>query len=257
MRIVYLHDGTFEGLLHAVATAVKSGGDVKGIYDKKRYSPSLFDVCKPLKTDGDQVQRLFDYLKGLGNGPLRFAMDGYLSDDVEIGIHLYEMVRLCLVHGGRAGQLYTNDSIKYLDDLSKKVRFEAHRLTGLIRFRIFNDGLQYAPFEPDCIVIGYLARHFRERLKNRRWILHDIRRNLALYWDGESLQPIDIEKDFTDYVRKFGEVSEEKLSEDEVYYQQLWTSFHSAIANASRENIKLQRQFMPQRYWKYLVEMKP
>ena len=194
-------------------------------------------------------------MKNLKGAAARFTINGFLSDDREVGIHLYWMVRECLVRGSEATQLYTHDSIKYLDKLSQKVSFEAHRFTGLIRFRILEDGLQYAPFEPDCMVIGHCALHFKKRLKNRRWILHDIRRNHALYWDGDSLQLIDIDEDFTKYVRQHGEIPESRLSEKERHYQELWKSFHTAIANTDRKNLGLQRQFMPRRYWKYLIEM--
>jgi probable DNA metabolism protein len=254
--IIYLHDGSFEGLLHAVAIAVKSKERVLGIYAERGFSPKIFDTPIRIQTDNQQAFRLFEYLKSLNGSAARLFVNGFLSDDPEVGIHLCRMVHECLARGSKATQLYTHDSIKYLDRLSQKVSFEAHRFTGLIRFRILDDGLQYAPFEPDCMVIGHLARHFKDRLENRRWILHDIRRNYALYWDGDSLQSIDIEESFTSYIRQHGEIPDSNMSEDELYYQELWKSFHTAIANKDRKNQNLQRQFMPRRYWKYLVEMR-
>ncbi|TKB10241.1 DNA metabolism protein [Desulforhopalus sp. IMCC35007] len=254
--IIYLHDGSFEGLMHAVAAAVKSKEDVQGIYAEKEFSPRIFDTCIQIKTDSQQSLRLFEYLKKLKGNAARFAINGFLSEDLQVGIHLYWLVRQCLVYGAKATQLYTHDSIRHLDKLSQKVGSEAHRFTGLIRFRILEDGLQYGPFEPDCNVIGYCAQHFRERLKNQSWILHDIRRNHALYWDRDSLQSIDIDESFTSHVRQYGEIPESSLSEAERYYQKLWKSFHAAIANQERKNLNLQRQFLPQRYWKYLVEMR-
>lgn len=253
--IIYLHDGSFEGLLHAVSAAVKSQKDVQGIYAAKGFTPQIFDTVIQIQTDNQQALRLFKYLKNLKGAAAHFAVNGFLSDDREVGIHLYWMVRECLVRGSKATQLYTHNSINYLDKLSQKVSFEAHRFTGLIRFRILADGLQYAPFEPDCMVIGHCALHFKQRLKNRRWILHDIRRNHALYWNGDSLQSIDIDEDFTKHVRQYGEIPESRLSEKERHYQELWKSFHTAIANTDRKNLGLQRQFMPRRYWKYLIEM--
>lgn len=255
--IVYLHDGTFEGLLHAVAAAIKSQENIRGIYAGKGFSPQIFDTLVHIQTDSRQALRLFTYLKKLNTTAARFAVNGFLSDDNEVGIHLYRMVRECLVRGSKATQLYSHNSIRYLDKISQKVSFEAHRFTGLIRFRILQDGLQYAPFEPDCNVIGYCAFHFKQRLKNQRWILHDIRRNYALYWDSHSLQPIDIDQDFTNHVQQYGEIPESKLSEAEHHYQELWKSFHTAIANSDRQNTDLQQQFMPRRYWKYLIEMEP
>ncbi len=253
--IVYLHDGSFEGLLNAVATAIKSSHDVQGIYTEKSYSPRIFDTLISLSTDKQQALRLFEYLKKLGGSAATFTLNGFLSEDRDVGIHLYRMVQECLVHGAQATQIYTIDSIRYLDKLSKKVGFEAHRFNGLIRFRILEDRLLYAPFEPDCNIIGYCAQHFRQRLKNQHWILHDIGREHALYWDGDTLQSIDIDTNFTRHVRDHGEIPDKEFSLDEQHYQELWKTFHTAIANPDRDNPGLQRQLMPKRYWKYLVEM--
>jgi probable DNA metabolism protein len=38
-------------------------------------------------------------------------------------------------------------------------------------------------------------------------------------------------------------------------WEQLWQTYHKAINNEDRANPKLQKQFMPKRYWKYLPEL--
>lgn len=253
--LVYLHDGSFEGLLHSVAAAVKCGKAVGGIYPAAGHVRTLFDQYLVVETDPLQAERLLGYLQGVSGAAVFFAINGYLSEDPEIGIHLYHFVRLCLARGSAAVELYSDDSVRYLDGLCRKVNFEAHRLTGLIRFRMLADQLQYGPFESDHNVIGYLASHFRERFSNRRWMLHDIGRNFALYWDGKTLNPAEVDGRITGHVSKYGELPKDQISEDERYYQQLWRSFHTTAANPDRENRLLQRQYMPRRYWKYLIEM--
>lgn len=165
------------------------------------------------------------------------------------------MVKLCVSNGSSILGDYTNPSIQYLEALSRKVGFEAHRFAGLLRFRVLASGVQYAPFEPDHNVIGYCALHFIQRLAARQWILHDIKRNIALYWDGTSVKNVEIDREMTEMIRRCGEIPKEMLGSDEQYYQELWKSFHASIYNPSRKNLNLQRQCMPQRYWKYLVEM--
>lgn len=251
---IFLYDGSFEGLLTAVACAVKSNTPIQGVYDQSRYNPRLFDTIINISTNRGQATRLFDYLRKLKGKAARYTMDGYLSEEPEIGTHLYKMVEECLLHGTNATENFTNDSIKYLNAVSERVFFEMDRYTGLLRFRILEDGLQYAPFEANHNIIGYLADHFKTRLQSRRWILHDIHRNYALYWDTASIQTVDMDGGFTAHVRQYGEVPEDQLHETEQYYQDLWKIFHKTIAISNRENPKLQAQFMPQRYWKYLIE---
>lgn len=252
---VYLHDGSFDGLLTAVALAVKARRPVAAICAVADYGPRLFEEPVTVATDPAQADRLFSYLRGLGGQAAGYCMNGYLSEERQVGIHLLRLVQLCLLHGGRATDLYRDDSIHTLARLARRVSFEAHRLCGLIRFRLLQEGLQYAPFESDHNVIGYLARHFRQRLPERSWILHDLGRQQALYWDTSDLRSIEIDPAFTDEVRLTGEVPEHYLHPGEAGVQALWRMFHGAIANPDRDNPRLQRQLMPSRYWKYLPEM--
>jgi len=253
--LLYLYDGSFEGLLSAVALAVKSGRSVPGIYPEGRYAVQLFDTIVNVSTDTEQARKLFSYLENIGGSAAQFAINGYLGEEDAVGQYLYHMVRLCLQHGGRATELYTDDSIRFLSQLSRRVTWEAHRLCGLIRFRELKENIFYAPFESDCNVIGYLVRHFSARMGNRRWILHDISRNFALYRDGDHVQNIAVDESFSRYVQENGEVADEYCADKEQYYQKLWQMFHATIANPGRENRHLQRQLMPRRYWRYLVEM--
>lgn len=253
---VYLHDGSFEGLLTAVAVAVKSPRPVQNILSEESYTAQLFDTVELVASDAGQAGKLFAYLEHLRGCGVMFTINGYLGEEKAAGFHLYRMVRLCLQHGARALELYSDDSIRYLSQLSRRVNGEAHRLYGLIRFRELKENIYYAPFESDCNVIGYLARHFASRMGSRQWILHDVGRNIGLHWDGSKVQSIEVDTGFTAHVREHGEVSGDHFSHAEQYYQQLWQSFHATIANPDRENRRLQRQLMPKRYWQYLVEMR-
>jgi len=243
-------------MLTAVAVAVKSQAETAGVCAERDFVPTLVMDTRRIDTDRAQAQRLFDYLSSLGRLPARLAFNGYLSEDRLAGSHLVGLVRECLRHGERAANCFACEPVRALHNLNKKVSFEAHRLNGLIRFRILQDGLQYAPIEPDHNVISYCCHHFTARLKNHRWIIHDVTRGLALYWDRQSLQPITVDQAFTDHVVAHGEVPPEEMDEQEQRYQQLWQAFHGAINNSARENRQLQRQLMPKRYWKYLVEMR-
>ncbi len=244
-----------EGMLHGVAAAIKSEKRVIGIYATADYQAQLFTPEIRIHTDHSQAKKLLKFLQKLGGEAARYALNGFLSEDKEAGIQLYHMVKELLHRGGGFSQCYTHDSVRYLAQLSQKVTREAHRFKGFIRFRILDEGLQYAPFEPDCNIIGYCAHHFQHRLKNTHWILHDLSRGLAVHWDCKKLQDIILDQSFTEYLRQSGEIPESMLNSKEVYYQNLWKSFQKSISIKTRENLQLQRQRMPTRYWKYLVEL--
>lgn len=253
---VYIYDGSFDGLLTTLALCIKGRCKAQAIATEKQYTPNLFDQVVYIETDEEQAKRLADYLKGLGPTVFKVVVDNFLSEDADCGLHLFQFVKQSLVHGSRVVHYLTDDSVSFVIKNGQKVSHEAHKLLGFIRFRQLKEKLLYAPIEPDFNVIGYCAEHFRKRLKGQQWIIHDVRRDISLYWDTKELKQIEIEEEFTRYVAEFGEVDAGHLDFEEVKFQRLWSCFHTAIANKDRTNRKLQRQFMPVRYWKYLTEMK-
>ena len=254
-RFVYLYDGSFEGMLHAVAKAVKDGRQVHAITPAHHYTPALFDTVITLKSDANQAERLLQYLQQVHPMAADLAAYAYLSEENGVEMQVYSFVQLCLRSGKQTIRYESHAAVAYLKRLSSSISREAHRYKGLIRFRILADDFQYGPFEPRYNVIFLCAQHFQRRLAGCRWMLHDLRRNVALYWDTEELQAVEIDADFAAHVALHGEVPAETLSENELYYQQLRRSFHGAISNPGRYNPHLQRQSMPRRCWKYLTEM--
>ena len=58
-----------------------------------------------------------------------------------------------------------------------------------------------------------------------------------------------------DVLSLIGVLDEEKLSSDETFFQQMWKEYFKSTTIKERINLKLQRQHMPRRYWRYLTEM--
>ena len=51
-----------------------------------------------------------------------------------------------------------------------------------------------------------------------------------------------------------GRLDDTMAAEDEKLFQTLWKNYFKSLTIKERINPKLQRQHMPQRFWKYLVE---
>lgn len=254
--LIYLYDDSLEGMIHAVSVALSSGCDVKGIYGRSAYVPTLFDNVALLTTDRDQAREFFDQLCSVKGVATSFTLNAFLGEEVEAATHLYRALLLMKKRGRQILNQHTNDSVRYLHQLTWKVGREAHRFKGLIRFSLLQGGLLYGPFEPDYNIVGYVADHFRNRLKNHSWILHDLKRDLSVFWNGVSFHDIGMHAEFTDYVRKHNAIPVDRVTQEEKQYRLLWRVYHSSTAIEGRINCKLQRQRMPKKYWKYLVEMK-
>ncbi|MDP4183252.1 MAG: TIGR03915 family putative DNA repair protein, partial [Bacillota bacterium] len=110
--------------------------------------------------------------------------------------------------------------------------------------KLMEGNYYYASFEPDHNIISLLAPHFAKRLSDQKWVLHDLKRKTAAIFDTEGwfLSPIDA-------------LQELRLSDKENDFQNLWKLYFKNISIKSRTNLKLQRKYMPKRYWAHIVEM--
>jgi hypothetical protein len=133
---------------------------------------------------------------------------------------------------------------------SCRVWREIHRLMGFLRFSLVDEargGLYIARCGPDHFTLPALCEHFTRRFGDTPWIIVDEKRRLCLGRTGGGPP------------RFFGlnEVSEAGGGPrfPAVNWEKLWRQYHKTINNESRNNPGLQRQFMPERYRKYLTEL--
>jgi probable DNA metabolism protein len=127
-----------------------------------------------------------------------------------------------------------------------KVWKELDRLRGLLRFSPGPGGVHIARCAPDHFVLPGFAGHFTVRFGEAPWAIIDERRGLALVrYPGSDARLVPPEK--TPH-------SDAAQGRDKDPWEDLWRSYHKVIANESRANPRLQNQFMPRRYWKYLPE---
>jgi probable DNA metabolism protein len=254
MSRVYLYDGSFEGMLSAVALAVKTKEQIRGVFATDYYRPLIFDTTVLLSPDHDQAGRLLAYYKTHARPAVTLAIAAFLCENEEAATQLYMLTQRLLDRGPGVLDGYSDAPVVALKKLSAKVSRESHRFKGLLRFVELPDGILYAYFEPDHNVIGYLVKHFTKRLAGCRWVIHDLRRDLAYHWDGNTVNAVEVPPEITAYLLKHGRLPGDQLADREEHYQALWQSFHENIAISARKNPGLQRNHMPVRYWKYLVE---
>lgn len=131
-----------------------------------------------------------------------------------------------------------------LNELVYKVNGETHRLKGLLRFIEGKDGALYAPYSPDNDITDLLMRHFSERLKSERFVIHDIKRKIAGIYDGN------------EWIMGYAGEAEIYLSEYERAFENLWKKYYKAVNISERPHEKQMKGSMPVRYWKFLPEKK-
>lgn len=124
----------------------------------------------------------------------------------------------------------------------KKVGHEIHKMHGFVRFMETASGALYAPFSPDNDIADIIAKHFRARLPQFPFVLHDVSRKKAAVYDGKNI-----------FVAPLPQANV-VLAADETEWKRLWQNYYVAVNIPSRERLKQMRGSMPVRYWKYLPE---
>ena len=153
--------------------------------------------------------------------------------------------KLIAARGGPVRRMLAEDAVIAARECMQRVRFEIHRFHGFLRFMESACGALYAPVSPDNDICDLLVPHFRARLPQYPFVIHDVKRRKAAVYDGANtfLAPLDR--------------AEIVLSADEKTWQDLWKKYYHSVNIPSRERLRQMRGYMPVRYWKFLPEKFP
>ena len=253
--MICVYDGSFEGLLTVAAETCHAGLTPTEVVRGDAWQPSLLDDATSIATDAGRAHALMDTLRGTGSQRIpRNVIYCYLSElpgfETPLVAYIARMVR----EGATADRHHSDDTVRAVHAMAQKVGHEIHRFTGLLRFRELSDGTLWAPLEPDHNIVYSVAVHFSRRLPNREWVVYDMRRDFGVAWKERRLVLVNMNPDLYAAAARVADAPDKVISADERHYQQLWNVYFRNIAIGTRINPRLQRNFMPQRYWAYLVE---
>ncbi len=247
MELEYRYDGSPDGLLCAVADAVKQKETPTAITGPFDESLLFADRMHEVQSDEKRADEVIGYFQQNVSREAARNLVYCLTGPYEtMETDLLAYYRMGLKLGRNLDRHHADPVVHAVHQAARQVGREIHRFKGLLRFRKLADGLYWAPFEPDYDIISALAPHFRARLSDQRWMLHDLRRERAVVWDRAHL---------------YAELVPEKLlkgnpvTDEEVGIQQVWKSFFKNVTIEGRRNSKLQTRCMPLRYWRWLPEM--
>ena len=157
----------------------------------------------------------------------------------------FEYLRCLATHKHSVRKRFASPEVFQAIAYIKKVSLEIHKLHGFIRFMETESGALYAPFAPDNDVCDLLLPHFKARLPEYPFVLHDITRKKAAVYDGRQI-----------FIAPLKEASV-VLSANEAQWQSLWRGYYQATTIAARTSAEREKQMrgnMPVRYWNFLTE---
>lgn len=255
----YIYDGTFEGLLTVFSIVFLHNIMIETISDQDSFQPNLFTEAVAITTDSMIAARFFKQLAAKFTKPILTDI-GYcfLSEQKGIEKELLDYIRMLLTYGEKISRQFSNPIVMGIRQTSDRVGHEIHRMHGFIRFRKLKSQIYYAPIEPDYNIVQFLAPHFKARFADQQWIIHDVKRQSGLFYNGRTctfLSRLEMNPGISGACQaNMFSPSSQTFDPEEGDYQTLWGEYFQKIAIVERENRKVQRQRMPARYWRHLVE---
>jgi len=241
---IYLYDGTFEGLLTSIYEAYYLPVKPDQILQENTFEPNLIDEVYQIATDPIKAEKVYGSIESkISPDALRHVYEVFLSEDVDGGTIIYRYLQLGYRIGSKIVQYSVHEDVLPVFKMSQRLWREQHRLLGLVRFKLLENGGYYAPVEPDNNVVALLGPHFAGRMGDLSWMIHDLRRGIAVLGQRGQWVMTTMER---------GELT--GISQEEKEFQTLWRTYYKHIAIPERINPRLQKSHMPVRYWKYLTE---
>ncbi len=240
------YDGTFDGLLTVIYKTYEARCIPEGIQPSQQAQLGLFDQHTTIKSDLAMAERVWEGLKKrLGWKHRQKLYHAFLSQEPEVEVAICRYVH-DLVPTQSHAQAHLASHLR-VNALAQRVRREAHRMKGLVRFQHMADQRYLAVVSPRYDVLALIRHHFEARFADQAWIIYDTCRNYGLVYDGNTTRALKL--DLTQL-----KPASTHMAADEQHYQLLWQQYYRAINIDRRNNPKLHLQKLPRRYWRYLPE---
>ena len=242
--MIYLFNGSFEGLLTAVFEWFeRKPGEITLILEAN-HQPDAFKKTLTIYNNREKAERVWNGLiKRLDKNWIRRLYCAYLSEVPAAFNHIFHFTAYIFDNLLGAENNYGNPHVLAISKYAKSVEREKHRMEAFIRFEETKDGVFYCDIDPDFNVLPLILKHFKDRYADQQWIIYDLNRNYGLYYNLKTVEHI-----FMNVLNKRTMDPKEKL------YATLWKDYFKSTNIVSRKNTKLHVQHVPKRYWRYLTE---
>lgn len=239
---IYLYNNTFINLLTLITFLINKHIIPSNIKSEE-YQPSLIDEIINLELE-DNTNIIRQIINKLGLNVFNIIYTIYLSNDENKELIIFFFILSSLKY--QKNVIYMHN-LKYVNEALKiahYVKRESHKMKGFIRFKELKNNILYAEFSPENNVIFLIVNHFKQRLNNEYWIIKDIKRNIICIYDKKDINFFyDVDLNLN------------SLSSNEILIEELWKNFYKTIGIKERKNSRCRMNFMPKKYWKYIIEM--
>ncbi len=240
-EIIYLYDGSFDGLLCCIYESYTQKERPTAIVCGEDAEPSLFDT-RTVPTVRGHADRVARSLRRISPEVLPLLRRAYLTCLPDRELAAYRFVAKLYREG--APYLRRLNDEDYLP-LLRAVRYlnaEAEHFRGFLRFSVF-DGVLGAEIAPKNRLLPVLRPHFCNRCHDETFFIYDRTHREALLYAGGVSRIIPLDG-----------FEMAPPDEEETEYRRLWRRFYDAVAIRERTNPRLCRSNMPLRFRGLMTE---
>jgi len=250
--IVFFYDNTFEGLLTAIFDAYSRKVFPDKLLKEGEVPPLFTEDSYNVLTQEDSATRVWTALeKRISKGACNMLTNAWLSEEVGSADLIFRYIRKAFDSKISIETNFGDNDVLEIHQLARKVSHEAQYLRQFVRFQKAADDIFFSPVSPRYNALPLAVEHFVDRFADQKWVIYDLKRKYGFYYDMHTAVEMTLDND--EHLLG-GKLDEELMAEDEKIFQELWKGYFKAMTIKERINLKLQRQHMPKRFWKYLTE---
>ena len=254
--MVYIFDGTMDGLLTAVFDAFALHEQPETLLTEGEALPLFCERTQTVHTDEEKARRVWTGLeKKLSREAMKLISVSWLSELKELNGHLFRYICKVFTAGKGIERHFADPDVLAVTNIARKVLHEQLRMKQFIRFQKAKDGTYLGVVSPDHNVLPLIIDHFQDRFNDQPWLIYDAKRHYGFNYDGKTVIRITFEDEAAvPFNLANGKLDESVMSSDDQLLQDLWRTYFKAICIRERMNPRKQLNDMPRRYWKYMTE---
>lgn len=250
---VFYYDKTFEGLLTAIFDAYSRKTFPDRLLGHGEIEPMFTEEVYEVMTEEHKSSRVWASLQSkLSKTACNMLWAVWLSEEEGSDELLFRYIRKTFDSKVSIETNFGDEDVLSMVKLSKMVYREAEHVRQFARFQKAADDIYFAPIAPKCNALPFSVDYFVDRFADQRWVVYDLKRKYGFYYDLKSAVEITLDNDSSHMLT--GKLDESMMADDEKLFQDLWKGYFKALTIKERINLKLQKQHMPRRFWKYLTE---
>lgn len=240
----FIYEDTFVSLLNLIDFLIKNNIKPENIKNSK-YTPTLLDDIIKLRIE-EKDNIVSTMISSIGLEQFRLMYYVFLSEAENKELIMYYFYINALKYQDKVLHYRNLRCVDKTIKIANYVSRESHKYKGFVRFKELKNNVLYAEIEPTNNILCLITPHFAKRLKNEYWIIKDVKRKIVSIYDKKKVFFV-LEEDFT--------LASSLESQEEKEFSALWKTFYKTIGIQERKNDRCRMNFMPKKYWKYMLEM--